>query len=208
MKTSKKIHSIWKALQLMCTKLSRIFWGRYLSYFVYGVVFQVISQKTLCSKDFGKNLRGFLYENNRNYNSFKFIYKFIFICFSSFRRNERQESNFWQVSGLVTRNISVLFKRNRALLQSYAEFKRILIHVIPARIIVPWYDGVSILRYGFDFLWTTEEWHFIKVDFYLFWKQQRVLQNPKRPILYFAPLHKRIEKKFEFWFSLIELMEK
>ena len=49
-----------------------------------------------------------------------------FLCFSSFRRNERQEPNFWQVSGLVTRNISVLFKRNRALLQSYAEFKRIL----------------------------------------------------------------------------------
>ena len=180
--------------------MSTIFWGRYLNYFVYGVVFQVISRKTLCSKDFAKNLRGFLYENNRNYNSFKFIYKFIFISFSSFRRNERQKLNFWQVSGLATRNISLFCLKEIALyfkvMPNSKEFKkRIVLHVIPARIIVPWYDGVSILRYGFDFLWTTEEWHFIKVDFYLFWKQQRVLQNPKWPILYFAPFHKRTEKK-------------
>ena len=49
----------------------------------------------------------FLYENNRNYNSYKFSYKFDFIPVLSFRRNQKQESNFQQVGDLVTRNISV-----------------------------------------------------------------------------------------------------
>ena len=48
----------------------------------------------------------FLDENNRSYNSNKFIYKFAFIPFLSFPRNEKHESDFQQVGGLVTRNIS------------------------------------------------------------------------------------------------------
>ena len=46
-------------------------------------------------------------ENDRNYNSYKFSYKFVFIPCMSFRRNQKQESNFQQVSDLVTRNFSV-----------------------------------------------------------------------------------------------------
>ena len=38
--------------------------------------------------------------------SLKFIYKFTFIPFLSFRRNQKQESNFQQVGGLVMRYIS------------------------------------------------------------------------------------------------------
>ena len=52
-------------------------------------------------------LERFLYENNRNYNSYKFGYKFGFIPVLSFRRNQKEESNFQQVGDLVTRNISV-----------------------------------------------------------------------------------------------------
>ena len=51
-------------------------------------------------------LERFLYENNRNYNSYKFSYKFDFIPVLSFRRNQKQEPKFQQVGDLVTRNIS------------------------------------------------------------------------------------------------------
>ena len=43
----------------------------------------------------------FLYEKNRNCNSFKFSCKFIFIPFWSFHRNQNQQSSFQQVSDLV-----------------------------------------------------------------------------------------------------------
>ena len=49
----------------------------------------------------------FLHENNRNYNSNRLSYKFAFILFLSFLTNQKQESGFQQVGGLVTRNISV-----------------------------------------------------------------------------------------------------
>ena len=75
-----------------------------------------------------------LYENNHNYNSYKFSYKFDFIPVLSFRRNQKQEPKFQQIGDLVTRNISAfLFKASHDLLQRYAEFKRLF----PVRIIVP-----------------------------------------------------------------------
>ena len=46
----------------------------------------------------------FLYENNRNYDSYKLSYKFTFIPFLSIHRNRKQDSNIQQVGGLVTRN--------------------------------------------------------------------------------------------------------
>ena len=49
----------------------------------------------------------FLHENNNNYNSYRFSYRFVFILFLSFLTNQKQESGFQQVGGLVTRNISV-----------------------------------------------------------------------------------------------------
>ena len=49
----------------------------------------------------------FLHENNRDYNPYKFSYKFAFILFLSFLTNQKQESGFQQVGSLVTtRNIS------------------------------------------------------------------------------------------------------
>ena len=49
----------------------------------------------------------FLHENNRNYNSYRFSNKSVFILFLSFLTNQKQESGFQQVGGLVTRYISV-----------------------------------------------------------------------------------------------------
>ena len=49
-----------RAFQLMCTYLARICWKRSTSYFVYGVVIQVIGEKTLCGKDFTRSLRNIL----------------------------------------------------------------------------------------------------------------------------------------------------
>ena len=67
----------------------------------------------------------FLHVNNREYHSHRFSYNFTFILFLSFLTNQKQESGFQQVGGLVTRNISV-FCLKRALLRSYVEFNRLL----------------------------------------------------------------------------------
>ena len=48
----------------------------------------------------------FFHENNRNYNSCRFSYKFPFILFLSFLTNQKQESGFQQAGGRITRNIS------------------------------------------------------------------------------------------------------
>ena len=87
-----------------------------------------------------KNLQGiwerFLCENNLNYNSYKCSYKFTFISFLSFRRNQKQGSNFQQVGGLVTRNSSAFCLWRVALYFKYIPnsvniYKRIFLHVIP-----------------------------------------------------------------------------
>ena len=46
--------------------------------------------------------------------------------FLSIHRNQKQESNFQEVGGLVTRNISLLVIASRALLRSSAEFNKLL----------------------------------------------------------------------------------
>ena len=89
----------------------------------------------------------FLLENNRNYNSHRSGYKFTFILFLSFLPNQKQESGFQQVGGLVTKNISVFSLERvalyfKAMPNSVDFYKEIFLHVIPVRIIVPWcYTG-------------------------------------------------------------------
>ena len=77
----------------------------------------------------------FLHENNRNYNSYRFSYKFAFIIFLSFLTNQKQESDFQQVSGLVTRNIRVVlyFKAMSISIDFF-------LHVVSVRIIAPCYN--------------------------------------------------------------------
>ena len=80
----------------------------------------------------------FSYGNNRNYNSHKFSYKFAFIPFLSFRRNQKQD----QVSSKLTRNIFDFCSQRVALCfkgtpNSTDFYQRIFLHLIPVRIIVP-----------------------------------------------------------------------
>ena len=65
--------------------------------------------------------------------------------FLSLHKNQKQESNFQQVDGVVTRNsfafclwqVALYFK---GMPNSIDFYKRILLHVIPVRIIVPWFN--------------------------------------------------------------------
>ena len=61
-----------------------------------------MNENTLFSKGFS----GILHESNRNYNSSRFNDKSTFILFLSFLKNQKQESRFKQVGGLVARHIS------------------------------------------------------------------------------------------------------
>ena len=87
----------------------------------------------------------FLHENNRNFDSDRFSYKFAFILLFSFLTNQKQESASQQVGGLVTKNTSVfclwrVALHFKAVPNSIDFYKEILLHVIPARIIlVPWF---------------------------------------------------------------------
>ena len=69
----------------------------------------------------------FLYESNRNYNSYRFSYKFSFILFLSFITKQKQEPGFQQVGDLITRKMFVfLLIASRPLLQRQVEFNRLL----------------------------------------------------------------------------------
>ena len=83
-----------------------------------------------------------LHENDHSYSSYRCSYKFAFIHFLSFLTNQKQESGFQQVGGLVTRNISGFCLQRaglyfKAMLNSIDFYKGIFLNVIPARIIVP-----------------------------------------------------------------------
>ena len=88
-------------------------------------VFSWPLKKTQRSKVFASYLRNPLYENNCNYNSCKFGYKFAFVIFLFFPRNQKQDSNFLQVCCLVTKKFfAFLFIASRALFQRHAEINR------------------------------------------------------------------------------------
>ena len=75
--------------------------------FIYSFVIQVISKKHCVTKFLPAKREIFLHENNSNYNSYIFGYKFAFIFFLSFLANQKQESGFQQVGDLVARNFFV-----------------------------------------------------------------------------------------------------
>ena len=103
----------------------------------------MISKKHCVARILQRIWERFLYEINLNYNFYNRSYKFTFISFLSFRRN--QESNFQQVGGVVTRNnftfglegVALCFK---GMANSINFYKRVYLHVIPVRIIVSWFD--------------------------------------------------------------------
>ena len=72
-----------------------------------------------------------------------YLAKFALIFFLPFLTNEKQESDFQQVGGLVTRYISVFCLWRvvlyfKAMPNSIDFYKGIFLHVFPVRIIVPW----------------------------------------------------------------------
>ena len=94
----------------------------------------------------------FLHENNRKYNSYRFSNKFAFILFLFSK--PKKESGFQQVGGLVTRNISVFCLKWVALyfkaIPNWIDFcKGTILHVIPVRIIVPWYQSAFRKSHAF-----------------------------------------------------------
>ena len=82
-------------------------------------------QEALCSKILELIWETFLYENNRYYDSQKLSFKFAFISFLSFHRNQKQKSTFEQVGGLITKKYFYCFyKASCNLLQRHSEFNR------------------------------------------------------------------------------------
>ena len=80
------------------------------------------------------------YGKNCKYGSYKFSYKFAFNFFSS-RRIKQQNSNFEQVGGLVTRNISISWRVAlylNGMPNSIDFYKEIFLRVIPVHIIASW----------------------------------------------------------------------
>ena len=112
-----------KALQQLYPQLPRICWGHSTSCFIYNFVIQVISEKKLCSEGFTSNLRDIvLHENNCDYHSYRFSYKFSFILFLfCYKPNIwiRFSASCW--SG-TKKYFCFLFIVSCALLQSHAEF--------------------------------------------------------------------------------------
>ena len=95
--------------------------------------FQLTIEKTLRNKVFARYLRNLLYKNNWNYNSCKFGYKFAFVIFLFFPRNQKEDSNFLQVSCLVIKTFfAFLFIASRTLLQRHAEINRPLYRIFLA----------------------------------------------------------------------------
>ena len=87
----------------------------------------------------------FLYENNFNYISYKFFFKFTFIPFLSFHINQKHESNFQQVGCLVTRNsfavCSLRVTPDCKSVPNSTDFHKIIVlHGIPVGIIVSWFS--------------------------------------------------------------------
>ena len=112
-----------KAFQLICPQLVRICWGRSTGCFIYSSVIQVIDEKNCVAKVLVADREIFLHENNRNYNSDRFSYKFAFILFLSFLKNQNQEASWWSSN---EKYFWFFFMMSHALFQSHAKFNRLL----------------------------------------------------------------------------------
>ena len=115
---SKNNPSSSKALQLLCPYSARTCWGCSTGCFAYNFVIQVISVLLEIREIL-------LHESNRNYNSFRFSYKFNFILFSVL--SYKPKTRIWFSASWWSSNekyFCFLFIGSRALLQSHAEFNR------------------------------------------------------------------------------------
>ena len=79
-----------------------LLWDFYKFFWLQSCV-QVISEKTYCSKILFAIWKACLYQNDLNRNSYRTGNEPRIIPSFSFIQNQKQESNFQQVGGLVTR---------------------------------------------------------------------------------------------------------
>ena len=94
----------------------------------FSFVIQVISEKNTCSKVLLAIFEIFLHKNNCKYNSYKFSQSFVFY---PFLETKNKHQIFWQVGGLVTRNICFLFIVSRSkVMPNLIDFhKGVFLHV-------------------------------------------------------------------------------
>lgn len=79
-----------KALKLRL-QLTTVFWGHSTSCFIYGVAFQITSEKKLYRKILQAIWDAILYESNCKCDLYKLKYKIAFISFFSVHDNQKQE---------------------------------------------------------------------------------------------------------------------
>ena len=80
----------------------------------FSFVIQVISEKNTCSKGFTRNFfEIFLHKNNLTIIPTNLVRISFFIYFYPFLETKNKNQIFWQVGGLVTRNICFLFIASR-----------------------------------------------------------------------------------------------
>ena len=126
----------------------RLCWRSSAGCFIYSFNSSDQCKKTLCTKGFSSNLR-FLHQNNHNYNSYRFSYKFVFILFLSFLTSQKQGSSFqkswWSGND---KYCCFLFIVSRALLKSHAVFDRlykgIFLYVILVCIVAPYLSVIVV----------------------------------------------------------------
>ena len=140
LKAEKTITTVRKLFQLVCPWRCG-FAENVLQVILFTVLWFKWSVKKNCVAILLAIWERFLHENNRNYISYRFSYKFTFILFKSFLTSQKQESGFQQVGGLTTRNICFFYGESRylkAMPNSTNFYKGIFLRVIPVCIIVPW----------------------------------------------------------------------
>ena len=105
LKASKNNRDCSKAFRLMCRAIEGVLQVVLfiVLWFKWSVQIQCVAKVLLAI------WKIFLHKSNRNYNFYRFSYKFAIIVFLSFLTNQKQELGFQQVDGLVTRNVSVFF---------------------------------------------------------------------------------------------------
>ena len=105
--------------------MARICWRRSTGVLLTVLWFKWSVKKLCLAKVLPAIWESFLHDNNHNYNSYRFSYKFAFILFLPFLTNEKQESSASWWSG-NKKYLCFLFIVSCALLQSHVEFKRLL----------------------------------------------------------------------------------
>ena len=109
----------------MCLYLARICWGSSTGCLVWSLCIQVVTKKkNFVAKVLLAIWDTFLHENDHNYSFYRFSYSLL--SFLSFLTNQKQESDFQWVGGLVTRNISVFCLYRVTRYFDHAEFNRVL----------------------------------------------------------------------------------